>query len=218
MNTSKGAVISVPKGQVLSMKHLSSYKMLKSPLMSSTSNWMMKNSQAWMMPGDTPDVPGDWSLTHQAKKDLPNLKEWMQPSRLSPCTELKLNKPMWNITNWYTYLSCDDDWPATTFEPGQLYPGYCNDWKGHQTPPVAEQTCSQILDQDSPERKSVNCHELVSGPECSNKTIHGKWLSETTRPSERSSEIELLKNFHQYWLGRDGKEVKDPLRKTLQAL
>jgi hypothetical protein len=58
----------------------------------------------------------------------------------------------------------------------------------------------------------------VSGPECNDGTTHGKWLSETTRPLETLSGAEFLRNFHQYWLEHGGKEAKDPLRKTFQAL
>jgi hypothetical protein len=78
--------------------------------------------------------------------------------------------------------------------------------------------CSRTLDHGSLERKSVDCRELVSGPKCNDGTIHGKWLSETTKPLERSLEAEFLRNFHQYWLEHGGREVKDPLKKTLQAL
>jgi hypothetical protein len=70
----------------------------------------------------------------------------------------------------------------------------------------------------SPGRKSIDYRGLANGPECNDRTIHGKWLSETTRPLGRLSEAKFLRNFYQYWLECGGREAKDPLKKTLQAL
>jgi hypothetical protein len=75
--------------------------------------------------------------------------------------------------------------------------------------------CSQTPDHGSPEKKSVNYHKLMNGLECSDRTTHGRWLSETTKPLEKSLGIEFLKNLHQYWQECGGKGVKDPLRKML---
>jgi hypothetical protein len=125
---------------------------------------------------------------------------------------------MLNAMNWYACLNCDDNRLATTFKPRQSYPGYYSDQKRDQPPRVKEQTCSWTPDHGFPQKKNINCCEPVSGPECSSKTTHGRWSLETTRPLERLSEVKFLKNFHQYWLECGGKEVKDPLKKTLQAL
>jgi hypothetical protein len=149
MNTFKGADSSAWKERVLNMRCSSSYKMLRSPSMNFTSNWTTKNSQAWMTLGGTLDVPGEWSWMHQEEKNLPNPEGWTWPLKPSPYVRSKLSDPILNTTNWFAHLSCDDDRPATTSESKQLYPGYSDDQRDHQTPPVTEQTCSQILDHNS---------------------------------------------------------------------
>jgi hypothetical protein len=179
---------------------------------------MTKNSPTWMTPGDTHGAPGDWSWMHQEKKDLPNSEGWMQPSRPSLYTKLRMNSPVWDKTNQFALLSCDDDQPATTSKPGLSCLGYYNNQKRDQPPQVKEQMCSQTLDHSSPQKRNIDCHELVSGPECNGEMTHGRWSSETTRPLEILSETKFLRNFYQYWLERGGREVKDPLKKTLQAL